>query len=138
MAHHGSYAAMTLRLSSSPSAIGIFTPDGGGQGIDNVNGVGPGETFALNTPHVFTFRRKGEYLYLSFDGLRWGKAKITSSAFTLTGILETTLGCAWANGAGAYWKFLDCDYYEVDSKQSAISDADVISHFALMKSRWGF
>ena len=138
LSHHGSSAIIPVRLSSSPTAISSFTTDVGGNGIANVNGVGNGQVFTLNTPHVFTLMRKGGYLYSTVDDQLWGKSAFTSSAFTLTGTVETALGCGWANGGGVYWKFFDGDFYEVDSKQSAISDADLISYVALMKSRWAF
>lgn len=138
LSHHGSSAIIPVRLSSTPTAIASFTPDGGGTGIANVNGVGNGQPFTLNAPHVFTLMRKNGYLYMSVDGQLWGKSAFTSSAFTLTGTVETTVGCGWANGGGVYWNFFDGDFYEIDSKQSAISDADLFSYIALMKSRWSF
>lgn len=135
--HHGAPSRVGIQYNGGNG--GYIFNDAGSWMIQNTNGVGGG-SFTINTIHVIYLSRRNGVLYMSMDGLVGSvpNSPITSATFTLTGTNTTTLGAGWANGGGAYWQFLDGGIYEVDFKQEAISFADMLSHLALMKSRWSF
>lgn len=136
-AHHGLPNRFGIQYNGTNG--GYLLNDSGSWLIQNTNGLGGG-TMTINTIHVVYLWRRNGTAYMSMDGLHGSvfSSPLTSATFTQTGTNETTLGCGWANGGGAYWQFLDGGIYEIDAKQEAINEADALSHFALMKSRWGF
>ena len=135
--HHGTAARIGIQYNGGPG--GYALNDSGQWMIQETNGVGGG-SFTINTIHVIYLYRRNGTLYMNIDGLVGSvpSSPFTNSTFTQTGTNTTSLGAGWANGGGAYWQFLDGGIYEVDFKAEAISSADIVSHRALMKSRWSF
>lgn len=135
MSHHGSLAEISLRYASTVD-VADYINDSGTHGA-GINGIG-GHVISTNAKHFLVLMRKNGLYRISLDGSYWSNATITDSTFTITGTNTTTLGAGWANSAGVYWKFLDGDIYEIASRNAATSEADVLSAYALMKSRWTF
>ena len=135
--HHGSYAVFGLSYTSALS--GYFLGDNGTWMIQNSNGLG-GNSITLNDIHVAYLIRRNGVAYIKVDTLDGSapSSPFVATNFTKTGTVKTTIGASWADGAGALWRYFDGGIYELDIKQEAMSEADLISHFALMKSRWSF
>lgn len=136
VSHHGTLARLPIQVGTGTSAI-FYYNDSNGIALANQNGIG-GHTWATNTKVMVAVMRKGDTLYTSLNGSSWSKSAIQNEAFTSSGTNTTSIGCGWANGAGAYWRFWDGDVYEVASRNAATSEADLNAAWALMKSRWSF
>jgi hypothetical protein len=133
LSHHGSLAELNLNYSSAVDSVSYVTDANGNALSANVGG----HTWSQNAKHLLMLMRKSGVLYESMDGSPWSKANITDS-FTTSGSNTTSFGAGWANGAGAYWKFLTGRIHNVALKQAASGDSEPGSVWALMKTRWTF
>lgn len=136
-AHVGSAALFGMQYSSATS--GYFLTDSNTWFIQNSNGLG-GCTTSQDVIHVAYMTRRNGTAYMNLDTLNGSvpSSPFSATTFTTSGSNKTTIGAGWANGAGVLWRYADIGVYEIDIKQEASSEADMISHFALMKSRWAF
>ncbi|MFO0588849.1 MAG: hypothetical protein U0441_14965 [Polyangiaceae bacterium] len=136
VSHHGTLARLAAQYGSG-TASAFYYNNSNAVAIENQNGIG-GHTWSQNTKQFFALMRKNGVLYVSLTGSTWSKSPIQNEAFTMTGTNTTSVGCGWADSGGAYWRFWDGDVYEVASKDGATSEADLLSAWALLKTRFTF
>ena len=132
VSHHGTLAELSLKFTSGVDGAQLLSDS-----FVKLAETGA-QLMSINAKHFLALMRKNGVLYQSIDGSAWSKATILAGTFTTTGTNTTTIGAGWANSGGAYWQYLTGDVYQLFTKQSATSEADLLSAYALMKSRWTF